>query len=181
MEQSSPCLKNTIITRLWNSQQFQAAIATHSPTGLYEDFKQEVFLMICETKEDKLVELGQDVERYFLKAVFLFSKNFNSKDKKSRALNKKYFDKDLEGYARHLLNSNKKGFSDKSAALAAEFLNGKNLGSKEEKHKYEIFKMYVEFGSCKLVSEYYNVPLYHIKNVVSELRKDLKQLIKNGH
>lgn len=49
--------KNGIITELWESQDLNDALKKMKPVEIQEDLKSELFLIICEIEESKLIDL----------------------------------------------------------------------------------------------------------------------------
>jgi hypothetical protein len=49
--------RNSIIEKLWNSQELKDAIAKMQPEDLQDDLRSEIFKVLCEMDEDKLVDM----------------------------------------------------------------------------------------------------------------------------
>ena len=59
--------RNNIIEKLWNSQELKDAIAKMQPEDLQDDLRSEIFKVLCEMDEDKLVDMyNRNVLRFYL-------------------------------------------------------------------------------------------------------------------
>jgi hypothetical protein len=64
--------RNSIIEKLWNSQELKDAIAKMQPEDLQDDLRSEIFKVLCEMEEDKLVDMyNRNVLRFYLVRTML--------------------------------------------------------------------------------------------------------------
>ena len=64
--------RNSIIEKLWNSQELKEAIAKMQPEDLQDDLRSEIFKVLCEMDEDKLVDMyNRNVLRFYLVRTML--------------------------------------------------------------------------------------------------------------
>jgi hypothetical protein len=64
--------RNSIIEKLWNSQELKDAIAKMQPEDLQDDLRSEIFKVLCEMDEDKLVDMyNRNVLRFYLVRTML--------------------------------------------------------------------------------------------------------------
>ena len=64
--------RNSIIEKLWNSQELKEAIAKMQPEDLQDDLRSEIFKVLCEMEEDKLVDMyNRNVLRFYLVRTML--------------------------------------------------------------------------------------------------------------
>ena len=65
-------VKNEIIAKLWDSKEVNEAFSKMHPVELQYDLKAEVFLVLCEMDDDKLIGMYERNEiRFFLVRVML--------------------------------------------------------------------------------------------------------------
>ena len=176
MGQSLPCSKNTIITELFNNSRVNYLISIKAPAGMVDDFKQEFFLSLSEIQEDKLIEL-KNTNGLILYACRIIL-NMSSHKNKFHLINRSV---DLSEYKRVLSNELKKGYDNSSANRAANYLAQKQNGTSEDFHETLIFSAYVELRSYPKVADYFGVPHYHVKKVISKMRKELQKVVKNDN
>ena len=64
--------RNSIIEKLWNSQELKEAIAKMQPEDLQDDLRSEIFKVLCEMDEDKLVDMyNRNVLRFYIVRTML--------------------------------------------------------------------------------------------------------------
>ncbi len=64
--------RNSIIEKLWNSQELKDAIAKMQPEDLQDDLRSEIFKVLCEMDESKLVDMyNRNVLRFYIVRTML--------------------------------------------------------------------------------------------------------------
>lgn len=65
-----------------------------------------------------------------------------------------------------------------SADPAKQILEAKKVGDINQNHDYLIFSTYIELRSYYQVAKYYNIPLKHVRNVILNVKQELKKAIQ---
>lgn len=73
--------KNGIITELWQSQDLNDALKKMKPVEIQEDLKSELFLIICEIEDSKLVDLYEKKQLKFYIVRIMLNLVQSSKNK----------------------------------------------------------------------------------------------------
>jgi hypothetical protein len=168
---------DSIIQELYQNQRVNYLIKIKAPKGLQDDFKQEVFVALLELERDKVKELYKnDGLFWYLSRIIL---NLSTK---TSPLYKKYRDIP-SGIICDFIRSNlPQGYNTTALSTPANrLLSGKEQGTAEDWHEVQIFKMYVTERSCEKVAAYFGLPNYHIKRVVSKVKKELVKTIKDAN
>ena len=91
-------VKNEIIAKLWDSKEVNEAFSKMHPVELQYDLKAEVFLVLCEMNEDKLIGLYErnELKFYIVRTMLNMIKSDRSNFYKSYRNYTEYVDNDTE-------------------------------------------------------------------------------------
>lgn len=168
--------KNQILIEVYNSIRLQTLINNLSPEGFKDDLKQELFLILLNQDEEKIIRMHQAKEFfYFITRTLMnmssergsFSKLFKANRKKEKA------------YERFLQGEKLTGYCSSCVTPAVKLIKSKFQGTADEKHEAMIFEKYIEKRSCEKVALHFDIPSYHIKRIVKKVRIECSKVIMN--
>lgn len=157
--------KNDIITQLYLSEDINSAISKMQPYWLQEELRQEVFLVLCEMDEDRLVQMFNDgyLKYFIVRTILNMAKSDRSNFSRTfRKVYEKVQDKPTEEYD--------------------ESINKKLNKSMEILHWYEreVFRLFSESGNLTQVSRDTNIPYRSLLKTVKKVKTLLKYKIRNN-
>lgn len=160
-------LRNEIITEFWQSKSVNEAFEKMQPVELQADLKAEVFLILCEMEEEKLIGLYERNElKYYMVRIML---NMIKSDRSS-------FFKNYRNYVELLENDVEVVETDSSETYEKIELHLQNL------HWYnrELFKLYaLDFKkNAKELSRKTGIPYMSIVRSINKTKAEIKKNIK---
>ena len=161
-------VKNKILAEYWTLKEVNDAFAKMQPEELQYDLKAEVFLVLCEMNEDKLIGLYErnELKFYIVRIMLNMIKSDRSNFYKSYRNYTEYVDNDTEAE----VNFDKSDLVDKLE---------KNL---EGLHWYnkEILKLYaIDFKkNAKELSRKTGIPYMSIVRTINKTKKQMKTNIR---
>jgi len=161
-------VKNKILTEYWTLKEVNDAFAKMHPEDLQYDLKAEVFLVLCEMNEDKLIGMYErnELKFYIVRIMLNMIKSDRSNFYKSYRNYTEYVDNDTEAE----VNFDKSDLVDKLE---------KNL---EGLHWYnkEILKLYaIDFKkNAKELSRKTGIPYMSIVRTINKTKKQMKTNIR---
>ena len=160
-------LRNEIITEFWESKSVNEAFEKMQPVELQADLKAEVFLILCEMDEEKLIGLYERNElKYYMVRIML---NMIKSDRSS-------FFKNYRNYVELLENDVEVIEADSSETYEKIELHLQNL------HWYnrELFKLYaLDFKkNAKELSRKTGIPYMSIVRSINKTKAEIKKNIK---
>ena len=160
-------LRNEIITEFWESKSVNEAFQKMQPVELQADLKAEVFLILCEMEEEKLIGLYERNElKYYMVRIML---NMIKSDRSS-------FFKNYRNYVELLENDVEVVETDPSETYEKIELHLQNL------HWYnrELFKLYaLDFKkNAKELSRKTGIPYMSIVRSINKTKAEIKKNIK---
>ena len=161
-------VKNKILAEYWTLKEVNDAFAKMHPEELQYDLKAEVFLVLCEMNEDKLIGMYErnELKFYIVRIMLNMIKSDRSNFYKSYRNYTEYVDNDTEAE----VNFDKSDLVDKLE---------KNL---EGLHWYnkEILKLYaIDFKkNAKELSRKTGIPYMSIVRTINKTKKQMKQNIR---
>ncbi len=161
-------VKNKILAEYWTLKEVNDAFAKMHPEELQYDLKAEVFLVLCEMNEDKLIGMyeSNELKFYILRIMLNMIKIDRSNFYKSYRNYTEYVDNDTEAE----VNFDKSDLVDKLE---------KNL---EGLHWYnkEILKLYaIDFKkNAKELSRKTGIPYMSIVRTINKTKKQMKTNIR---
>jgi hypothetical protein len=161
-------VKNKILAEYWTLKEVNDAFAKMHPEELQYDLKAEVFLVLCEMNEDKLIGLYErnELKFYIVRIMLNMIKSDRSNFYKSYRNYTEYVDNDIEAE----VNFDKSDLVDKLE---------KNL---EGLHWYnkEILKLYaIDFKkNAKELSRKTGIPYMSIVRTINKTKKQMKTNIR---
>ena len=161
-------VKNKILAEYWTLKEVNDAFAKMHPEELQYDLKAEVFLVLCEMNEDKLIGMYErnELKFYIVRIMLNMIKSDRSNFYKSYRNYTEYVDNDTEAE----VNFDKSDLIDKLE---------KNL---EGLHWYnkEILKLYaIDFKkNAKELSRKTGIPYMSIVRTINKTKKQMKTNIR---
>jgi hypothetical protein len=160
-------LRNEIIAEFWQSKSVNEAFEKMKPVELQADLKAEVFLILCEMEEEKLIGLYERNElKYYMVRIML---NMIKSDRSS-------FFKNYRNYVELLENDVEVVEADPSETYEKIELHLQNL------HWYnrELFKLYaLDFKkNAKELSRKTGIPYMSIVRSINKTKAEIKKNIK---
>jgi hypothetical protein len=146
--------------------------------GSQDDLKQELFLILCEADEALILALYSEKRFYFFCAKVIV--NMTSKTGKFYKTYLNTQDQQKSEYARLLSNEFLPDFDLSHLAPAVEILKKKEAGTPEQCHEAIIFGQYIEQKDGRQVADFFGIPYDHVKKVIRNTRRQLKNAVKNG-
>jgi len=150
---------------MYLSVDINEAIGKMQPYELQEDLRQEVFLVLCEMEEDRLLQMFNDgYLKYFIVRTIL---NMAKSDRSNFAKKFRRIYEPVEDLG--------------STEPYDESLSQKLNASMEILHWYEkeIFKIYSETGNLLQVSRDTNIPYRSLLKTIKKVKTLLKYKIRN--
>lgn len=155
--------KNGIITELWESQDLNDALKKMKPVEIQEDLKSELFLIICEIEESKLIDLYDKKQLKFYIVRIMLNLVQSSKNK---------FFKNYRNFEEY--NETEKPDETEQPIEVMEFIEGLYWYQKE------ILKLYTfDFNkNAKELSRQTGIPYMSLIRTLNQTKKELKKKIR---
>lgn len=155
--------KNGIITELWQSQDLNDALKKMKPVEIQEDLKSELFLIICEIEESKLIDLYDKKQLKFYIVRIMLNLVQSSKNK---------FFKNYRNFEEY--NETEKPDEKEQPIEVMEFIEGLYWYQKE------ILKLYTfDFNkNAKELSRQTGIPYMSLIRTLNQTKKELKKKIR---
>lgn len=157
--------KNAIITELYLSKDINDAIGKMQPYELQADLRQEVFLVLCEMDEDRLIQMFNDgyLKYFIVRTILNMAKSDRSNFSKTF---RKVYEEVSDNYRDEVYD---------------ESISEKLNKSMEVLHWYEreIFRLFSESGNLLQVSRDTNIPYRSLLKTVKKVKTLLKYKIRN--
>lgn len=155
--------KNGIITELWQSQDLNDALKKMKPVEIQEDLKSELFLIICEIEESKLIDLYEKKQLKFYIVRIMLNLVQSSKNK---------FFKNYRNFEEY--NETEKPDETEQPIEVMEFIEGLYWYQKE------ILKLYTfDFNkNAKELSRQTGIPYMSLIRTLNQTKKELKKKIR---
>lgn len=161
---------NDFIESIYVHPDINNLIAKIHPESIRDDLRQEIAVSLLEMPCERVASLfaENNLLKYAIKTCWLMATSTNSQ------FYYRYKKKDLLKAIQYM--ELMQPCKTIPITKAVEVLNGKTQ-TKEDDHEARVFKMFVELGSARAVSRYYNIPVNHVCNVVNKVRAELKKVL----
>jgi DNA-directed RNA polymerase specialized sigma24 family protein len=161
--------KNEIISKLYNDQDIANAIAKMNPVELQDDLRQEMFLVLCEMDDTRLIEMHKNgfLKYYLVRTMLTMIKSDRS------TFHNKF---------RRIFEEIGCAVEDKPVPVD-ENNEALHVGIEtvmKELHWYEngIFKLYAENKNISELSRQTSIPYRSLSKTISDTRKKIKSKMK---
>lgn len=161
--------KNEIISKLYNDQDIANAIAKMNPVELQDDLRQEMFLVLCEMDDTRLIEMHKNgfLKYYLVRTMLTMIKSDRS------TFHNKF---------RRIFQEIGCAVEDKPVPVD-ENNEALHVGIEtvmKELHWYEngIFKLYAENKNISELSRQTSIPYRSLSKTISDTRKKIKSKMK---
>lgn len=155
--------RNGIISELWSSSDLNEALKKMKPVEIQEDLKSELFLIICEIDESKLIDLYDKKQLKFYIVRIMLNLVQSSKNK---------FFKNYRNFEEY--NETEKPDETEQPIEVMEFIEGLYWYQKE------ILKLYTfDFNkNAKELSRQTGIPYMSLIRTLNQTKKELKKKIR---
>lgn len=155
--------RNAIISELWLSDDLNEALKKMKPVEIQEDLKSELFLIICEIEESKLIDLYDKKQLKFYIVRIMLNLVQSSKNK---------FFKNYRNFEEY--NETEKPDEIEQPIEVMEFIEGLYWYQKE------ILKLYTfDFNkNAKELSRQTGIPYMSLIRTLNQTKKELKKKIR---
>jgi DNA-directed RNA polymerase specialized sigma24 family protein len=161
--------KETIITQMYLDKDISQAIGKMQPVELQDDLRQEIFLVLCEMDNDRLLGMwNSGYLKYFVVRTML---NMAKSDRST------FFNQFRRSFAEYCDNYEK---ADEGAEIHEE-MDSKLKQSMGELHWYEknVFELYAENGRNILkLSRDTKIPYRSLFKTVTKVKKKLSKAVR---
>jgi hypothetical protein len=161
--------KNEIISKLYNDQDIANAIAKMNPVELQDDLRQEMFLVLCEMDDVRLIEMHKNgfLKYYLVRTMLTMIKSDRS------TFHNKF---------RRIFQEIGCAVEDKPVPVdeSNEALHVGIETVMKELHWYEngIFKLYAQNKNISELSRQTSIPYRSLSKTISDTRKKIKSKMK---
>ena len=159
--------RSDIITELYLSKDINEAIGKMQPYELQDDLRQEVFLVLCEMDEERLLKMYKDgyLKYFVVRTIVNMAKS------------------DRSNFARTFRKVYEEVGDLGSVEPYDDSITEKLNKSMEVLHWYEeqIFKLYAESGNLLQVSRDTKIPYRSLLKTVKKVKTLLKYKIRNSY
>lgn len=163
--------RNDIITNLYNDKDIAQAIGKMQPVELQDDLRQEMFMVLCEMNDERLLSLN---ESGFLK--FYLVRTMLTMIKSDRSTFYKTFRKGMDEWTGQKDLSN--DISDDMEMMVSKMEKGLSVLHWYEK---EIFKLYAENGmNIMEVSRLTKIPYRSLSMTIKKVKTYLYYKVRNS-
>ena len=148
-------------------------ISKIKPENIRDDLRQEIAVSLLEQPCDTVAALfaGDNLLRYSMRVCWFMATS------KTSPFYYKYKKSDFTKAVEYIRQTQTLPCLPVSMAyIAKEALSKKNNNANED-HEARIFNKYVELGSARAVSRYYDIPFNHVLNVVNKIKLELRCLL----
>jgi hypothetical protein len=156
--------RNLIISEMYSSTDIKDAIGKMNPTDLQDDLRQEVFLVLCEMDEAKLLEMydGGYLKYFIVRTILNMAKsdrsNFYKKFRQVYAEIPITYEQKKEDYNEDLINKLEKGLGVlhwyEAELLKLYASNGKNLLAISRETKIPYRSLIKTIRKAKILMKY---------------------------
>lgn len=156
--------RNLIISEMYSSTDIKDAIGKMNPTDLQDDLRQEVFLVLCEMDEAKLLEMydGGYLKYFIVRTILNMAKsdrsNFYKKFRQVYAEIPLTYEQKKEDYNEDLINKLEKGLGVlhwyEAELLKLYASNGKNLLAISRETKIPYRSLIKTIRKAKILMKY---------------------------
>ena len=157
--------RKQIITELYLSKDIGDAIGKMKPIELQDDLRQEVFLVLCEMEEDRLLQMFNDgyLKYFIVRTILNMAKS------------------DRSNFSRTFRRVYEEVSDNYQVEVYDESISDKLRKSMEVLHWYEkeIFRLYSESGNLLQVSRDTGIPYRSLLKTVKKVKTLLKYKIRN--
>lgn len=156
--------RNGIIAELWDSKDLNETLKKMKPVEIQEDLKSELFLIICEIEENKLIQLYNRKElKFYIVRIML---NIVRSSKNNFYKNYRNFDE---------YNNEEKPDEQHEPVEIMKYIENLYWYQKE------ILRLYTfEFNkNASMLSRATGIPYMSIIRTINQIKKDLKKKIRN--
>lgn len=155
--------RNAIISELWSSDDLNEALKKMKPVEIQEDLKSELFLIICEIEQSKLIDLYDKKQLKFYIVRIMLNLVQSSKNK---------FFKNYRNFEEY--NETEKPDEQDEPIEVMEFIEGLYWYQKE------ILKLYTfDFNkNAKELSRQTGIPYMSLIRTLNQTKKELKKKIR---
>lgn len=156
--------RNGIIAELWDSKDLNDTLKKMKPVEIQEDLKSELFLIICEIEENKLLQLYNRKElKFYIVRIML---NIVRSSKNNFYKNYRNFDQ---------YNNEEKPDEQYEPVEIMKYFENLYWYQKE------ILRLYTfEFNkNASMLSRATGIPYMSIIRTINQIKKDLKKKIRN--
>ena len=160
-------MKDKILSELFTSKEFHLAINKMEPECYREDLKQEVFLVLCSTDSQKILQLHESKQLKFY-ATRIMLNMIQSKTSRFFYSFRKNTPVEL---------SNNLPIKDEQYDTSIDDTINKVEESIDELswYKKELFKLYVEYNcNASKLSRETRIPIRSIYQTIKEIKKEIK-------
>lgn len=161
--------KNDIISKLYNDQDIANAIGKMNPVELQDDLRQEMFLVLCEMDDARLIEMHKNgfLKYYLVRTMLTMIKSDRS------TFHNKF---------RRIFQEIGCSVEDRPMPVDQdnEALHNSIEAVMKELHWYEngIFKLYAENKNISELSRQTSIPYRSLSKTISDTRKKIKLKMK---
>lgn len=165
---------NKYIETIYLDPQVNQLIKSVRPEQLQDDLRQEMALALLSIDCEKISEIWASNGLIGFSIKIITNMAFSS----TSQFYKKFRKNDLEKALAYLRSQQRlPELNPNFANIANKRLEEKHQEDELQAHEAILFKKYVELRSCKKVSEYFQIPEKHVKDVIRKTKLELKQLI----
>jgi len=160
------------IETIYLDKQINQLIKSVRPEDLQADLRQELALALLSIDCEKISEIWACNGLIGFSIKIITNMAFSNTSQFYKKFRKNDIDKAIA-----YLRSQKKlpELNPTFANFATTRLEQKHKEDELQAHEAILFKKYVELRSCKKVSNYFNIPEKHVKDVIRKTRLELKQ------
>lgn len=169
--------KNQIIEFIYKNKDINKLIENVHPDDLRDDLRQEMALALLSMSEDKISEIWASNGLVGFSIKIITNMAFSTTSPFYKNFRKNDYKKYLEYYRSQIKLPE---INITFAKIANERLENKYLQDELQAHEAILFTKYVELRSCKKVSDFFNIPEKHVKDVIRKTKLELKNLCLNN-
>jgi hypothetical protein len=156
-------VRESIITALYYDDSVNLFIKKIRPIHLQDDFKQELFLIISQEQDERIIALYREHKLNYYVARIMCNMFYS----KTSRFYYQYVKRQDQNFIVHHSNTE----LEQKAVNALKSLNW---------YEQEILRLYAELGSCRKVQAETMISHKSIMNTVNAARKQLKKIINNN-
>lgn len=148
-------------------------ISKVKPENIRDDLRQEIAVSLLEQPCEKVAALfaGDNLLKYAIKVCWIMATGTHN------SFYYKYKKSDLTKAVEYIRQTQTLPELPISLAFKAQSILQQKTGNVNDDHEVRIFNKYVELGSSRAVSKYYDIPLNHVCNVVNKIKTELKCIL----
>lgn len=165
-----------IITKIYTHPDINNLISKIHPESIRDDLRQEMAVTLMEQPCDRLSSLfaENNLVKYAIRICWIMATSKTNKF--YHTFKRKELAQAIE-YMRLMQPGGTipKSIADVSKKTFEQWCQ--SPATKDEDHEIRLFNKFIELGSSRAVARFYNIPVNHVCNVVSKVKKELKQEI----